>query len=441
MRRARHVPNSLLFLFCSSLFVSPVLGSLTSPPSALQTTNRGVYPFLSEMFAQVNESHLRSYVQTIQDFGPHPTQSTALDALRDYLYDKFASMNISVSYDPWREKRISGENIVATLPGTTVTTTSVILCAHYDSIAVSPGAEDDGSGVAAVLEIADIMHRYSFNTTVKFILFSGEEQGLLGSLSYARNASRNHETVLGVLALDKIGYAVTAEEGRTIQHHANPASAWMTSISQDIASLFSSEIGLTVLSLPQDPQSDHFAFVENGFAGSDFVRNATNPYYHTSEDIIDHMNLSYLTKACKLTLGTIVTMASLDPRLANADLKVSMKGSCLSRPAQFSVQVENTKAAWDTANVTVLITMTQLLRGGFVQTIKQNLATPCNWSINKEIRQSWEFNVAGRRFTRGLFILEVTIIGRNDDLYLYKTERTYGVILRPLRVVMIPHQS
>jgi len=442
MRGTQLVFNNLLVLLCSFfLSASAALGSFSPSPTPLpQAITGGVYPFLAEMLAQVNESQLRSYVQTIQEFGPHPTKSPALDALRDYLYNTLASMNISVRYDPWREKRTSGKNIVATLPGTLASNTSVILCAHYDSIAVSPGAEDDGSGVAVVLMIADIMHHYSFNTTVKFILFSGEEQGLLGSRSYARNASKNHESILGVLALDKIGYAVTAEEGRTIQHHANPASAWMITISQTIASLFSNEIGLTVLHLPEDPQSDHESFVEKGYAGTDFVRNAENPYYHTSEDIIDHMNLSYLTNACKLSLGTIVTMASFNPILANNDLKVVMIGSHLSKPAQFSVRIENTKDLLDTANVTVSIIMRQLLRGGVVQTIKQHQRTPCNWSIIKEIRHSWEFDVAGRRFTRGLFILEVTITGRSDDLYFYRTVRTYGIIVSPFRVLMVPHR-
>ena len=432
--------NGLLGLLCACLMISPALGSPTAS-SSTGFQNKSVHPFLSEMLSQVNESHLRSYVQTIQAFGPHPTNSQALEALEEYLYNQLSSMNISVSYDAWEAKKSTGNNIVATLPGTLVPTTCVILCAHCDSLAISPGAEDDGSGVAAVLEVASIMHDYSFNTTVKFILFSGEEQGLLGSRSYAQNAAKNHEAILGVLALDKIGYAVTAEEGHAIQHHANPESAWMTHISRNVTSLFSDEIGLTVRDLPEDPQSDHYAFVENGFAGTDFVRNATNPYYHTSEDIIDHMNLSYLTNACKLTLGTIVTMASLDPRLVNDDLTVSMTGTRFSRPAQFSVLVENTKSEVDTANVSISITMKQLLRGGFIQTIKQGVSTPCNWSIEKEIRQQWEFEVGGRRFTRGLFMLEVTIRGRNDDLYLYKTVRSYGIILRPLRVFMIPRQS
>jgi len=433
--------NLLAFFFCFSLVILP--STLGSPSSHYITTKQmsavmRISPDLPQMFVQVNETRLRSYVQIIQEVGPHPTGSLAIDALGGYLFSEFTAMNISVKYNPWHEKQKSGKNIVATLPGIHSASTTVLICAHYDSLAISPGAEDDGSGVAAVLMIADIMRHYSFNTTVKFILFSGEEQGLLGSRSYAKNASATNDNIIGVLALDKIGYAVTSEEGNSLQHHANPASAWMVNISQSVACRYPNEIELTVLSLPEDPDSDHLSFVEQGYAGSDFVRNATNPYYHTSEDIADHMNFSYLTKVCKLTLGTIASMACLCPKLSNHDLKIMMQGSRLSNSAQFSVFVKNINGATDTANVTITVTMKHLLRRGYVQTIKQEITTPCNWSVTKEIKHSWEFDVAGRRFSRGLFKLEVIVSGRADDLYLYITQQTYGVILSPFRVLMIP---
>jgi len=431
----------LAFFLCFSLLLlPPALGSSSS--HYITATQKSavirISPDLPEMFVQVNESRLRSYVQIIQEFGPHPTGSPGLDALGDYLYGELTAMNISVKYDPWHEKQKSGKNIVATLPGIHSATTTVLICAHYDSLAISPGAEDDGSGVAAVLMIADIMHHYSFNTTVKFVLFSGEEQGLLGSRSYAKNASATNDNIIGALALDKIGYAVTSEEGNSLRHHANPASAWMVNISRSVACRYPNEIGLYVLRLPEDPESDHFSFVEQGYAGSDFVRNATNPFYHTSEDIADHMNFSYLTKVCKLALGTIASMACLYPKLSNHDIKIMMQGSRLSNPAQFSVFVENINGAADTANVTITVTMKHLLRRGYVQTIKQGITSPCNWSVIKEIKHSWEFDVAGRSFSRGFFKLEVILSGRADDLYLYITQQTYGVILSPFRVLMIP---
>jgi aminopeptidase YwaD len=428
------------FLCCSLLLLPPALGSPSSQERTVtqKPTAINLSPDLPGMFVQVNESHLRSSVQSIQGFGPHPTGSPALDAVGDFLFSEFTALNISVKYDPWHEKQNSGKNIVATIPGVRSAAATVLICAHYDSLAISPGAEDDGSGVAAVLMIADIMHHYSFNTTVKFILFSGEEQGLLGSRSYAKNASDANENIIGVLALDKIGYAITSEEGNSLKHHANPASAWMANISRSVACRYPNEIELTVLCLPQDPESDHLSFVEQGYAGSDFVRNATNPFYHTSEDIADHMNFSYLTKVCKLALGTIATIACFSPKLNNRDLKIMLQGSLLSNPAQFSVFVENNNNAADTANVTITVTMKHLLRRGYVQTIKQGITTPCNWSVVKEINHSWKFDVAGRSFSRGFFKLEVILSGRADDLYLYVTQQTYGVILSPFRVLMIP---
>ncbi|DAC72581.1 MAG TPA: hypothetical protein DSN98_04395 [Thermoplasmata archaeon] len=436
--------KSLIFLLCwlcFFLFILPTtLGSFSSRALVVSDlpVTMSMPPGLSEMLAQVNESRLRSSVQNIQRFGPHPTGSLALEALCSYLYSEMSAMNLSVKYDAWQQKQQSGKNIVATLYGTSSADTTVIVCAHYDSLAVSPGAEDDGSGVAAVLMIADIMRQYTFNTTVQFILFSGEEQGLLGSRSYAKNASLHSENILGVLALDKIGYAVTSSEGASLQHHANPASVWMVSLSQSVAAVYPDEIGLVVLSLPQDPESDHMSFVEQGYAGTDFVRNATNPYYHTSEDIVDHMNFSYLSKVCRLALGTVASMACLHPLLSNQDLSITMKGSRMSSPAQFAVLVQNAKGATDTVNLTVTVRLKHLFREGYVNTIKQGVFTPCNWSVTKEIAQSWEFAVAGRRFSRGFITLEVILTGRADDLYLYATRQSYGIIVSTFRVVLIP---
>jgi hypothetical protein len=430
----------ILCCFCLVLLFSPVTYGFSDALyiSASKPVTSGRLPDLAELFNQVNESRLRMYVDDIQGFGPHPTGSQAIIALRDYLYVRFSAMNLSVRFDPWQEKQRSGDNIVATLEGTAASDTAVLLCAHYDSLAISPGAEDDGSGVASVLMIADIMRQYSFNTTVLFVLFSGEEQGLLGSRSYAQNASAHHQNILGVLALDKVGYAVTSEEGASLQHHSNPSSAWMVTLSSMIATRYPDEIGLRVVSLPEDPQSDHHSFTEEGCAGTDFVRNAANPFYHTSEDLAEHMNFSYLTKVCKLALGTVVSMASLHPQVSHDDLKITMKGTRLSPSAQFSVKVENTNITGDTANVTITIVLRHLLRKSDVHTIKQGVRTPCNWTIDKEIEDSWEFIVTGRKFTRCFFIMEVTLTGRGDDIYLYSSQKTYGVIISPFRLVMIP---
>ena len=395
------------------------------------------HPHLTEMLLQVNSTILQNHIQTLQNFGPHPTGSDIIEEVGEYIYNTLNQMGISVQYDLWSTRKYSGKNIIATQPNNS-TNNTVIICAHYDTVPVSPGADDDSSGVAAVLHIAEIMSNYSFNATIKYIFFSGEEEGLLGSREYAKRASLNKENIIGVLALDKIGYAITTLEGNNILHHSNDASSWMVDLSTTIADVYQEYIGLEIIRQPEDPGSDHQAFVDYGFMGTDFVRYAINPFYHTSEDLLEHMNISYLTKVCKLALGTFVSLACLNPKISDDDLHIIMRGTRLSTLAQVFIRIENILYPEETANVTILIQMKHLFRNQFVQSIKKYYTIPCNWSVQKEIEAFWEFQVGGWRFTRGLFSLEVTITGRDDDLSLYKKQKTMGMILNPKKVIVLP---
>ncbi|MFW6121119.1 MAG: M28 family metallopeptidase [Petrotogales bacterium] len=404
-----------------------------------QNINSGdVAPDIIEMIQKVNKSRLRKHVQTIQDFGPHPTGSEELELVGEYIYKELKNTKLLVEYITWSNKKYSGKNIVATLQGIGKTDGIIIVCAHYDSIEISPGADDDGSGVAIVLMLAEIMSNYSFNTTIKFILFSGEEQGKLGSSVYAKNAKKNEDNIIGVLALDKVGYAVTVEEGRKVVHHSNVESDWMVDISTEMANHYYDYIKLEVLRWSEDAGSDHKAFVDEGFHGTDFVRYGVNPYYHTSEDKIEHMNITYLTKVYNLTLATLSKMASLNPILKSGDLKIIMKGTALSKPSQIYIKIENKRHEIDTANVTINVSLTHIFRNEYVQAIKKHYNIPCNWHLVKEIEDYFEFLIGGRIYTRGLFKFEVIVQGIDDDIHLYKKQITYGWIINKLRVRMIP---
>ena len=393
---------------------------------------------LSEMISKINKSKLQDYIQKIQDFGPHPTGSATIDAVEDYLYSEFSSMNLIVEYDNWNYKTKSGKNIVATLPGHGLKDSIFIVCAHYDTVVISPGADDDGSGVACVLMIAEIMSYYSFNSTVKFILFSGEENGCLGSYEYSRKAYENGDKIIGVLAIDKVGYAESSEDGKFLRHHASSESEWMIDISQNIANTYFDLIELKVVRLPYDSSSDHRSFIEYGYKGSNFVENTLNPTYHTSEDTIEFINFSYLKKVCKLCLCTASKIACLNPILADNDLEIKIKGTFLSKSSQLEINVSNSNHLEDTANVTIKIEMKHPLRGYFVSTVKKYYKTPCSWNFTKEIDTYWTFKITNRGFTRGLFILEVTIKGSNDDINLYKKQHTYGFINNPYKIRLIP---
>ena len=428
----------IISLILIAIPTSPSLINKTSPIK-MQNIGSGIMPpDIIEMMQQVNKSKLRKHIQTIQDFGPHQTGSEALELVGEYIYNELNSTKLPVEYMEWSNKGLSGKNIVATLRGVGETDGVIIVCAHYDSIKISPGADDDGSGVAIVLMLAEIMSNYSFNSTIKFILFSGEEQGKLGSSVYAKAAKKNGDNIVGVLALDKVGYAITAEEGGKVVHHSNFESDWMVDISTEMANKYYDYIELEVLRWSQDPGSDHLAFVNEGFHGTDFVRYGVNPFYHTSEDKIEHMNLTYLTKVCNLTLVTLSTIAGLNPVLKNDDLNIVIKGTFLSKPSQIYIKVENKGYEIDTVNVTIDISLKHIFRNEYVSTKKEHYDVPCNWSLTKEIEDYWEFLVGAHTFTKGLFKLEVVVQGINDDIHLYKKEVTYGWVFNKLKVRLIP---
>jgi hypothetical protein len=107
-------------------------------------------------------------------------------------------------------------NVIGTLPGKIHKDKVYIVSAHYDSRAgdaldstgFAPGANDDGSGTAAVLELARVLSKYEFDCTIMFVLFAGEEQGLLGSRHLAKRLKDSGTVVLGVLNNDIIGNTV-----------------------------------------------------------------------------------------------------------------------------------------------------------------------------------------------------------------------------------------
>ncbi|HEV3412787.1 MAG TPA: M28 family metallopeptidase [Puia sp.] len=191
-------------------------------------------PEIAGMVREVNADSLQSYIKTMVSFGTRSTVSSTTDrargigAARNWVLMKFREFAaasggrlaavLDTTIYPADGRRVKSDvnlgNVVATLKGTDVNDNRIfVISGHLDSRRTdvmngtddAPGANDDGSGSAAVLECARVMSRHSFPATIVFVTVSGEEQGLLGSTYMAKKARVQNWNIEAVLNNDIMG--------------------------------------------------------------------------------------------------------------------------------------------------------------------------------------------------------------------------------------------
>lgn len=278
------------------------------------------------MLEQVNTSLYLRYLENITAFGPRVTGSSSCIAAAQYIYNQFQSMGLWVRYHPWTYGSYSSNNVEATINGTSSSSDEIyIICAHYDTVSSSPGADDDASGTVAVLIAAYIMSQYQFNYTIKFVTFSGEEQGLYGSRVYAQQAASQGWNIAGVLNADMISYAITTQQGDNLDVYVNSASLWLYTYTVNINTEYSDYIHLTLHNAGTSSGSDHYYFWQNGFSAIFYFEYQMTPYYHGSQDIIANINATYAVKNVRLALATLAELSEASP-LSNPPNKPSLTG-------------------------------------------------------------------------------------------------------------------
>ena len=263
-----------------------------------------------EILEDLDEALVLGYLEDLVAFGPRRTGTPACQAAGEYIYDEFVSYGLDARYDDWSYGGNSGNNIEGTLPGIDENSDEIyIICAHYDSVSGSPGADDDGSGTAAVLAAAYLMSQYTFNHTIRFVAFDGEEQGLLGSYKYAEEASNNGDNIVAALNGDMIGYATNPTEASMIKIYENSASSWITDFTEVVNQNYEEYFELTVIPSGSSSGSDHASFWNFNYHAIFYHEYKFNDYYHSSQDIIENMDLDYDTRCTRLMTATLGELA------------------------------------------------------------------------------------------------------------------------------------
>lgn len=233
-----------------------------------------------------------------------------------YVSDHLAGLGLKVEQHTWQPDR--PPNVIGELAGEGNVSDIFMITAHLDDMPAggpAPGADDNASGSVAVLVAADILTQYHWGCTLRFALWTGEEQGLLGSSKYVERAAARGEKILGVLNLDMIAWN-TAGSAPDIDLHAYSALPATVNLAKQVASVIAAyNINLIPqLILNGTMLGDHASFwshgytailgIEDYYGSSDF-----NPHYHTAHDQLAYLDLPYYTAFVKAAVAAFAHMS------------------------------------------------------------------------------------------------------------------------------------
>jgi aminopeptidase YwaD len=293
------------------------LPPLESPALTLPTAADTAVGRLVELVAQ--ESLTRT-IRDLEAFGTRYSYRSKCESAACYLHQRLADIGYAVRMDTYYlpSPRTRSFNVEATLDGLVSPESIIIACAHYDSYSSdfdrAPGANDDGTGTAAVIELARLMRDAGFRWTVKFLCFSGEEQWMLGSGHWVDSTAVPQQLkIAGVYNLDMFGF--TAHDTKMLYVTRNAASLPLAVLAESTNAWYT--IGLRVVNfLDEDCAGDNTPFWENGykavFACEDSewgIWNGSDPYYHTPGDTFGNLRMGQVSRTTRLAAACIATLA------------------------------------------------------------------------------------------------------------------------------------
>jgi hypothetical protein len=288
---------------------------------------------IKSLLREVSSDNIRSNLITISSYHTRHTKSKYINEVAEWLKNQFKIMGYQdVSFHTYREN-VDGndydlKNIVCKKNGIN-NECVIIVCAHYDSrvknlrdsTSRAPGANDNASGVSAILEIARILHKQKLYCNLQFVFFSGEEQGLLGSKHYAKFLKENNNvSKYRLINLDMVGYPklnpglviVEIDNNTKLRYNKvreNDAdSAKFGNIMRGMSHYAGLQYRLdSIYDSDYEPFEEEGSIVIGAYDGSG--QEDLNPHYHDTSDIASLIDWNYLSAVTKMVLSTILKVA------------------------------------------------------------------------------------------------------------------------------------
>ncbi len=277
---------------------------------------------------QLNDFHLELKARLLssvkflaEDCGPRNKKNRkGLDSARQYIHDSFASLGYTVSQHEFDCAQGRCANVIAEKRGKRAENEIVVIGAHYDTVFGSPGADDNASGVAVLIELARALAEDEPRRTVRFVAFANEEHPEgppedMGSYLYAKSCHDLGERIVSMISLEMLGYFSSEIDS---QNYPKPFVGWYPStadfigffgnlesrklvrrciqVFRDISAVPSE--GLAAPDCVKDVgRSDHWGFWVHGFPALMITDTAEfrYPHYHTASDTVDKLDFDRLT--------------------------------------------------------------------------------------------------------------------------------------------------
>ena len=308
-------------------------------------------PFYGSTANQCSQVNINNNLTEYQSLGLKRRGTTALQNTFDWLKNKYLSYGYTASQIQEDSYAYTGstsvcKNLIVTKVGTVYPNTYLIVCGHYDSIG-GTGTNDNGSGLVSILETARLLQNIPTEYSIKFINFSGEEDGLYGSKHFV-NAIVNGTTpkmdIRLILNIDEVGgVAGLTNNTITCERDTNNSPSTNNAASSDMTDQLITCVGLysplnTFLSYAY--ASDYMSFQSNNEIITGLFETNETTHKHTNTDLLIYMDPVYNYNVAKATIGATMHFAvASTSALANQEFENDYQVSFYPSPAKDTLHI------------------------------------------------------------------------------------------------------
>jgi Zn-dependent M28 family amino/carboxypeptidase len=292
----------------------------------------------------VSIDRIRRHIRALEGVRHPVAAPEALERAADYVSASLGTLGYEMAEHHFPDHGRLFRNIIATRGGIGRFQERVAVLAHYDTVAGSPGADDNASGVAVMLEVATMLAQFRFERTIHFIGVTLEENdhvdgsgpGTRGSRALAAHARKNGWDIEGAVVLESVAYAgddviqtvpsgvaiPVPERGNFIAVVGNERSKGLVDAFERVIERQRVDLPHAALTvpgngevLPDTRRSDHAPFWDEGYRAI-MLTDTTNfrsPHYHRPTDTLDTLNMEFAARVGSVTAGLVVDLARLVP--------------------------------------------------------------------------------------------------------------------------------